>query len=464
MATLSDNSKRSVNADAVWQSSNTAVATVDAGVVKGVSAGEADISVSYQNVNARLHIVITAAPNVTAVSVTGTAPRLGATSQFAASATVADNTVIDVTSQAVWSSSNVSVATVVGGVVTGVAAGQADVSATFQNKTGTTRVVIAESVCSFSVSATTLSVIAAGGTVTVNVAVVQQGANCHWAASSSSSFVTITSGASGDGDGVVSMSVAANTGAARSAVVTIAGRQVTVSQAGGNCAAISAPSSTFYSAELKRSAVFVTAPPGCAWTATSNASFVVLTSGSPGTGNGTVFYTIFGNLTGSSRSAAITVGDTMFTMQQNRAQTQNFLSFVSDAGDSIGQGETWELESFLSNLSVMTEPSRNHVLFRIDGSDGRMPVTWGLDLAAPQGQQLKTGTYSNAARYGFQAPAAPGLAFAGNGRFCNTLTGQFTITDLVFAADGSVQRLAASFEQHCEGAGAALRGNVSYVR
>jgi hypothetical protein len=101
---------------------------------------------------------------------------------------------------------------------------------------------------------------------------------------------------------------------------------------------------------------------------------------------------------------------------------------------------------------------------RIVGSDGLSTLNWTLDLAAPQGQQLGPGTYLNATRYPFQAPTVPGLSFSGDGRGCNMLSGQFTITDVVYGADGSIQRLIANFEQHCEGGGAALRGTVSYVR
>src|SRR5205085_2296676 len=58
------------------------------------------------------------------------------------------------------------------------------------------------------------------------------GSGCAWTASSGASWVTITSGASGSGNGTVGYSVAANTGAARSATLTIATKTFTVNQAG----------------------------------------------------------------------------------------------------------------------------------------------------------------------------------------------------------------------------------------
>ncbi|PYJ00083.1 MAG: hypothetical protein DME25_21510, partial [Verrucomicrobia bacterium] len=55
---------------------------------------------------------------------------------------------------------------------------------------------------------------------------------CGWTAASGASWVTITSGSSGTGNGSVNYSLAANTNTvARSAALTIAGQTVTISQA-----------------------------------------------------------------------------------------------------------------------------------------------------------------------------------------------------------------------------------------
>jgi uncharacterized protein YjdB len=65
------------------------------------------------------------------------------TSQFKATATMSDGTTQDVTSLAVWSSSNTADATVsVAGVVTAIAPGSVSVSATYQTFTSSDAVVI----------------------------------------------------------------------------------------------------------------------------------------------------------------------------------------------------------------------------------------------------------------------------------------------------------------------------------
>ncbi|HLM55729.1 MAG TPA: M36 family metallopeptidase [Pyrinomonadaceae bacterium] len=84
--------------------------------------------------------------------------------------------------------------------------------------------------CTYSISPTSASQPAAGGSGTVSVTA---GAGCNWTAASNASFITVTGGASGTGSGTVSYSVAANTATtSRTGTLTIAGRTFTVTQAG----------------------------------------------------------------------------------------------------------------------------------------------------------------------------------------------------------------------------------------
>ena len=66
--------------------------------------------------------------------------------------------------------------------------------------------------------------------------------------------------------------------------------------------------------------VNMTAASGCSWTAVSGASWVTVTSGSSGSGNGTVGYSVAANQGSSSRSGAISIGDKTFTITQNGGQ------------------------------------------------------------------------------------------------------------------------------------------------
>jgi hypothetical protein len=53
--------------------------------------------------------------------------------------------------------------------------------------------------------------------------------------------------------------------------------------------------------------VTVTTAAGCAWTATSQANWITITSGSSGTGGGAVTYAVGVNLTLTARTGTLTV-------------------------------------------------------------------------------------------------------------------------------------------------------------
>ena len=137
-AVYSDGSTGDVTSLASWTSSNSAVATVSsAGVVTGVAPGAATISATYHSVIGSTTFNV--GTTLALVVVSGIAPAIGAGNQFTAMARFADGSIQDVTSQATWTSSNTDVATVDGGLVTGVAAGVVTISAKYQNLTGSAK-------------------------------------------------------------------------------------------------------------------------------------------------------------------------------------------------------------------------------------------------------------------------------------------------------------------------------------
>lgn len=84
--------------------------------------------------------------------------------------------------------------------------------------------------CSFTFSATSVMPAAAPTTGSINV---MSDAGCGWTASSSDSWLTITSGGSGTGDGKLNYSIAANASPnPRTGTITIAGQPFTVTQLG----------------------------------------------------------------------------------------------------------------------------------------------------------------------------------------------------------------------------------------
>jgi len=167
--------------------------------------------------------------------------------------------------------------------------------------------------CSATLNPTSLSSPVGGGTgsqVAVTVA-----AGCAWTATSNAPWLTITNGASGNGNGTVTFTVAANTSAARSGTLAIAGQTFTVNQAASCTATINPTSLSIPAGGGAGNQVGVTIAAGCAWTATSNAPWITITNGASGTGNGTVTYTAAAN-TGGARSGTITIAGQTFTANQ----------------------------------------------------------------------------------------------------------------------------------------------------
>jgi len=133
------------------------------------------------------------------------------------------------------------------------------------------------------------------------------------------------------------------------------------------------------------------------------------------------------------------------------------LTMVSQPGDYIGQGQTYSFTpatgTFFANRNF-----DNGVSVFYSGSGH----SWNLGFAAPLDATLTPGHYANATRWPFQAANVPGLSVSGDGRGSNTLTGNFTVTEALYAADGKVLRFAASFEQHSEGFAPALTGEINF--
>ncbi len=177
---------------------------------------------------------------------------------------------------------------------------------------GQTLTVSQASGCAVTLSATARNVTAAATTGSINVTA---GANCVWTATSNANWLTITSGASGTGNGTVNYSVAANIGAARTGTLSIGGVTFTVTQDAAACSFTLSSSSKDVVANATTATVNVTTASHCAWTAVSNAAWLTISSGASGTGNGTVTYSVFAN-SGPARTGTLTIAGQTFTVNQ----------------------------------------------------------------------------------------------------------------------------------------------------
>jgi hypothetical protein len=84
----------------------------------------------------------------------------------------------------------------------------------------------------------------------------------------------------------------------------------------GTCSFSLNPNSAAFTSGGGTSSVTVTAPAGCAWTAVSNATFITITSGSSGSGNGTVNYSVASNTGTETRNGTMTIAGQTFSVSQ----------------------------------------------------------------------------------------------------------------------------------------------------
>ncbi len=177
---------------------------------------------------------------------------------------------------------------------------------------------------------------ASGGTGSLKVTTPS---SCTWQATTTDTWITITSGATGTGTGSVNYSVQANTtAAARVGSMSVAGQTWSITQdAGGTtCSYSISPTSQTVSASAGTGSVSVTTTAGCSWVATSNAGWISVTSGSSGSGNGTVNYSVTANTTTSQRTGTITIAGKTFTVTQDAASSGSPAIAVSPTSLNFG--------------------------------------------------------------------------------------------------------------------------------
>lgn len=183
-------------------------------------------------------------------------------------------------------------------------------------------------VCSYAVEPVTMTPCMSGGVVTASV---RTDTGCPWTAASSAGWLTIDSGASGSGAGVVAMRFTDNYDAPREGIVMVrwptptAGQNIRVSQAGCTYGvsrdaigvAASGGTATF---DVVQQSIPLSCGGAlqdrCVWTATSDVSWIVVTSSMPRTGDNPVSFNVSANSGAASRTGHITVRDKTVTVTQ----------------------------------------------------------------------------------------------------------------------------------------------------
>jgi uncharacterized delta-60 repeat protein len=143
--------------------------------------------------------------------------------------------------------------------------------------------------------------------------------SCSWTATTNVNWITITSATGGTGPGAISYTVEPNSSSfIRTGTITIAGSPFSVTQ--GGCLFSVSPLQGAFTVNGGAGSINVSTEASCAWTASTSASFITITSGSTGPGNGMVDFMVAEN-TGPARAGAIDVAGQRITIYQSGVNT-----------------------------------------------------------------------------------------------------------------------------------------------
>jgi hypothetical protein len=227
--------------------------------------------------------------------------------------------------------------------------------------------------CTYQLMPASLSVAAEGGPTATRL---ETGADCAWTAATQVPWITLASAPAGTGATDVLMTVAANTDTApRTGIVLIGGQNLEVTQAAAPqptvCDFTVVPVAQDIGADGGPGQVSVTATaPTCAWTATSNAPWIAVTSGAQGTGSGATSYQVAPNDTTTVRTGTLTVAGHVVTVtQQGQAPapctyqlTPTSVSVPAEGGEATARLDTashctWTATSQADWLTVVSGAS-----------------------------------------------------------------------------------------------------------
>jgi len=244
-----------------------------------------------------------------------------------------------------------------------------------------------KSSCSYSISPSSASFSSGGGSDIVSVSA---GDGCGWSATSNASFITIVSNSSGSGSGAISYAVAPNSGAARTGTMTVAGKTISITQAGASCVTSISPASRSFSSSGGGGSITVSAGGNCLWSAQSSAQWITVTANGSGSGNKTIKYSVARYTGTEPRTGTIIIGGRVHTVTQSGVACSFTLSASSVSIGSAGGSRTVNISAgtgcgwtAVSNASFITITS---------GTSGSGSGTVGFAVAQNTSSNQRTGT------------------------------------------------------------------------
>ena len=197
--------------------------------------------------------------------------------------------------------------------------------------------------CTYSVTQSAFSVPAAGTSVVAPLSLtVTTQAGCTTAATSQADWISIVN-AAGTGSRSISFSVTGNPGVvSRTGQWTVGDKSITVTQAADCTFTLTPPSASLPAARTPSSFQINASANRCAWTAVPQESWLTISLGGSGTGDGTSGYTAEQNLTPVPRTSSVLVVNKAHTVNQ-AAGNCNYVYGLGIPGVVPAEGGTYKL-------------------------------------------------------------------------------------------------------------------------
>jgi hypothetical protein len=232
---------------------------------------------------------------------------------------------------------------------------------------------------------------------------------CTFTAVASTNWITVNPPAGGAGNGLISYSVAANTGVARNGAITFGGASFPISQGGNVPCTYSvaiAPGLTIPAAGGTLTAT-VTTGAGCTWTSSSSATWLKALTAS-GAGSGSVSLQAAANGTNASQTSSVAIAGQNYTVTQNTNTPPTMNSVTPTTGSGTSQTFTFQssdpngYQDLSSEFMVFISPggscafyfnnlARLLYVFKLDGSTVPGPLSPGSTSSITNGQCTATG-------------------------------------------------------------------------
>jgi hypothetical protein len=139
------------------------------------------------------------------------------------------------------------------------------------------------------------------------------------------------------------------------------------------------------------------------------------------------------------------------------APTISQITLQSEPGDYVGGGRAYSYTK--ANARINVTWSNGLLSIEAVGDED-----WQGDFQSPALASLQVARYDNALRYPSGDPSRAAMRWYGLGRGCATATGWFAVDQVAYTAGGVLDSFVLRFERHCEGATAALRGEIRWSR